>query len=522
MDTNMVCLGTLALTGLVVAGAVSARAGFAVWLALEQTRLTLAGQRLSVEEQRLSLDRARLQLTQEVHADPNGVFPLLWDGARVLDPNRGVVFTITEGAQVLTPGLVQPEQLARILRAGGGWPGGKAAQDLIDRPQVTTVWPAQVDLAGLLQGPPSVRSLVLGVAVNHAAPPQGTTCGKCGHGPEPASPGVSVVRADMEDLVHIAVGGSSGWGKSMFLCVLAYQLALSTEPVDLALVDLEGVTFAPFSRSDRLLWPVADDEGQALAVFQGLTGEMERRKGLFATCGTPGVDKLSLYNTIAAEPLPPVVCLIDEATALLEDKAVESALRTLVLRARKYGLWVVIGGQNWRATSIDAGIRDMLSTRVQFKAKSASQSHVLLDASGAEDITEKGRALAWLPGRDLLELQAPYIDRRAILAAVTGAGPRAAAPTPTGAEGYPQDTACSPAQPGDGQAARILELAAQGASIRAIGKDVFGYVGGHAYDTVKAVLEQAGITYRDTLDGPAEAVPGDRGVIIPLRQRQSS
>jgi hypothetical protein len=58
------------------------------------------------------------------------------------------------------------------------------------------------------------------------------------------------------------------------------------------------------------------------------------------------------------------------------------------------------------------------------------------------------------------------------------------------------------------QAQRIRALHAQGASIRTICKDVFGYAGGRAYDVVKAVLA-SGITITDhDADGPA-AIIGD-------------
>lgn len=319
--------------------------------------------------------------------------------------------------------------------------------------------PTNVPLNSLLgSGPPSARSLALGVTMHQDGRAE-------------------IVRADMAQLVHVAVGGSSGWGKSVFLRSMAYQLARSQEPVDLALVDLEGVTFAPFANCERLLYPVADTERAALAIFQALTAEMDRRKALYSQC--PGADSLITYNMQAGKALPPIVCLVDEATALLQDGSVESAIRTLVLRARKYGLWCVLGGQSWKASVLDTTIRDQLATRVQFKAMSASQSRVLLERSGAEAIDTPGRALAILPGRDLFEMQAPYISHHAIASAITGDGPRHQLPEPSGrgAVSAPDRTA------------RIKELIGQGLSKRQIALEVFGYVGGAAYQAVSDVME---------------------------------
>jgi hypothetical protein len=321
--------------------------------------------------------------------------------------------------------------------------------------QASPVWPSRVPLSGILDGPPSVRNLALGVTVREDGRSE-------------------IVKADMGQLVHVAVGGSSGWGKSVFLRALAFQLAQSVEPVDIALVDLEGATFAPFAECSRLLYPVADTEREALAIFQALMGEMDRRKALYSEY--PGVDSLATYNARASEPLAPVVALVDEATALVTDKPVENAIRTLVLRARKYGLWCVLGGQDWKASSLDTAIRNQLASRVQFRAMSASQSRVLLQRNGAERLDVPGRALAILPGRDIIELQAPVIGYRDIITATRNGGPRRE--MPEAGETSEND-----------QAARIRELAAGGLSKRQIALEVFGYAGGAAYTAVSEALQ---------------------------------
>lgn len=426
--------------------------------------IDLERQRLERARQRLEIDRERLKVIEKLYPDQAGVFPLLWDGQRALDPNRGVVFSIGGGVEVVTPALAVPEQKARLLRAAGGWPavaGGGAA--MLAGPETPVNWPSRVPLRGLLEsGAPSFRSLALGVAMG--------------------SDGPEVIRGDMAQMVHMAVGGSSGWGKSVFLRALAYQLAKSDEPVDLALVDLEGATFAPFAGCDRLLWPIADDERAALATFGELTAELDRRKTLFAEY--PGVDSLAMYNE-QAEPIAPIICLVDEATALLTHGGIEGALRTLALRARKYGLWLVLGGQDWKATSLDTAIRNQLSTRIQFKALSASQSRVLLQRSGAEDLDAKGRALAWLPGRDLVEMQSPWISHQDIIAAMTGNGPRHAMPEPVTVDGEVNETE---------RDELIRRLAAEGLSQNRIQMETFGYTGGKAYSEVKRVLNSNGGT----------------------------
>jgi hypothetical protein len=401
----------------------------------------------------LDRDQLRIHLTKTIYPDQWGSYPLLWDGQQCLDPGRGLLFNFAGGLQAASPEVARPEQLARILKAAGGWPTGAAAENLLPGPADVN-WPSRVPLAGLLDGPPSFRDLALGVTIKDDGQPE-------------------IVRADMGKLVHIAVGGSSGWGKSVFLRSLAYQLAKSSDPVDLVLIDLEAATFAPFQTCNRLLWPVADTEGDALAIFQELTGEMDRRRELFSFY--PGTDSLGAYNAQAGEPLTPLVALVDEATALLGDKAVEGALRTLALRARKYGLWLVLGGQDWKASSLDTAIRNQLSSRIQFKAMSASQSRVLLQQGGAEDLDALGRALAILPGRAMFVMQAPFISSDRIMEDLGDGGPRG--PMPEGGAGD------------DDLKRRVKALHAEGLGLGAIAEEVYGYRNAKKTAEIKDILD---------------------------------
>jgi len=332
---------------------------------------------------------------------------------------------------------------------------GNAEQlaELVPQEQVSLL-PEFVDSA-VMDAAPSYRRLVLGRTEHET------------------------VTADMASLVHVAVGGSSGWGKSIFLRWLVYQLVKSTDPVDLVLIDLEGATLAPFESCKRVLYPVADTEQDAVAVMTELTGELDKRKELYSAY--PGVDSLYSYNEEAEEPIRPIVAVIDEATALLENKGVESHLRTLALRARKYGLWLVLAGQDWKANTLDTAIRNQLGARIQFKAMSKSQSRVLLNQPGAEELDVKGRAMAVLPGRMPFTFQAPMIKQSEIRNLRDG-GPLYDMPI-TEAEAVELSE--------QEKVERVLELHGRGLSNRQIELAVFDYAGGRATERVRQIIESA-------------------------------
>lgn len=204
----------------------------------------------------------------------------------------------------------------------------------------------------------------------------------------------------------------------------------------------------------------------------------------------PGVDSLNAYNARAGdEQLAPVVVLVDEATALLADRSVHNRTKELVLRARKYGIWFVLGGQDWKASSMDTALRNMLATRVHFHAASGSQSRVLLGDGAAVALTVAGRAIAQLPGRPQMEIQAPLVTTAEITAALRGQ------------EGPTGDLSEEEEVESDPETERILELHQQGWTNRAIERAVFGKTGGVYYERVRRVLESATATTADSSNG---------------------
>jgi len=446
----------------------------------------------------------------EIRPGPDGQFPLIRlrvaGGWIIHDPNRQITGTTIYASldragqiaviPVIPPGAERAQgratMMAQLLQIASAihrhppilaQPGGGGAAPISLAPaeepeSPPPPWPSRVPLLGLLEGRPSLSRLILGISIRE----------------EDGSP--EIIRGDMQRLVHVAVGGSSGWGKSAFLRALGYQLILAEEQPDLLLIDLEGATLAPFSQSDRLLYPMAESEEEALALLQELNEELDRRREAFAS--HPGTDSLAAYNARARaeQRLRPIIALVDEGTALLGNREIERAMRRVALRGRKYGLWMVLAGQDWRARSLDPAIRNQLATRVQFKALSASQSQVLLGQSGAERLEDvPGRALAAIPGRGLIKIQAPWISLEQIQAALAGqGGPRNASPRREGRAAA------------DGEiVARIREMRATGMSMRQIELALFGYAGGRAHDIVRGALQEGATTTTNPSRSPTRA-----------------
>lgn len=320
--------------------------------------------------------------------------------------------------------------------------------------------PALVDFRDVFKGQASINSLVLGLTNDDG-----------GH--------VLPVQESLSNLVHVAIAGSSGTGKSHFLQCLAYQLATSRERVGMVLCDAEEVTLLPFAESDRLLYPLVSSPEKIAWVLQQVSEvELNRRRDLFTQY--KGVSSLAQYNARSAQHLDPIAVLIDEATALAEDASVALALQTLALRGRKYGLFVVAAAQDWKHSTFDTKTSNQFSSRFQFGARNKTQARILLGETGAEEFREPGRCMAQLKGRPTLTIQAPRMDEQWIISNL-----------PTGKPAQVIDLEPLPMLPQeDDTIQRVLELKENGLSDTAIARQVFKYGNSHYIEKVREILQQ--------------------------------
>lgn len=169
--------------------------------------------------------------------------------------------------------------------------------------------------------------------------------------------------------------------------------------------------------------------------------------------------------------------VIDEGTNLLNQPGIGEPLRRAVQTARQYGIYVVLAGQSANARVIQTQTRDQFSTRLCFRT-SPTSSRVVVDDIGGSNLHIKGRALVQMTGRDLVEVQAPWVSRDDFERAMQGRGPAETIPE------HGSDTA----------ALRVIELHRAGQSRRAIERAVFGYEGGAAHRQVAEILAGATAT----------------------------
>jgi DNA segregation ATPase FtsK/SpoIIIE-like protein len=256
-----------------------------------------------------------------------------------------------------------------------------------------------------------------------------------------------------------------------------------------AVIDLKR-ELAHFSRSERLLWPVATSASDGAVIFHELVRELHKRLELFESVG--GCRGLADYNSRrnGNPALSPICLLADESTLLLKngDKQLVGGIQELALSGRSAGLLMILSGQNWKVGNTGGSeVRDQLSTRIQFKAMSKTQSRLLIESPDAEGLNDLGRAIAVIPGRERLQLQSPLVSRDAIERALSGQrGARQAMPV---VDVEPEQTSIA-----DQERERILELGRRGESVTAIMMDVWGSKNGRRARQVRDILDSDGVT----------------------------
>lgn len=267
----------------------------------------------------------------------------------------------------------------------------QSKQDALPQPNKAEP-PNHVELSDVLSAQSSVRKLVIG------------------------STAEGVLKCDILQLFHILIAGTSRWGKSIFLQSLLYQALTAKEDMRLYLIDPAENTFPPFGI------PFSSTKQQIEETLSDVWQETQSRKDKFASLGRSTPRTLEQYNTITGEALPHILVLIDEATGLLDKKSQyysekgNSLLGNVAQFAAKYGIYLVLSGQDMKHDVLPTSQRNQYQTRIQFKAMDHNQARVLIPDSTANQFQYRGRCdVAINDIGETIQVQTPYVPDQMIL-----------------------------------------------------------------------------------------------------------
>lgn len=218
--------------------------------------------------------------------------------------------------------------------------------------------------------------------------------------------------ADLDDLPHLLIAGSTGSGKSVCVNSLIMSLLFRTTPeeVRMILVDPKRVELTGYNGLPHLLLPVVTETEKAPAALSYLISEMDRRYKVLQQFSVRDVESYNqklIDNPPAPgpngeappRPYPYIVTIVDELADLMttQRKEVETSIQRLAQLARAVGIHLVLATQRPSVDVITGVIKANFPSRVSFAVTSGTDSRTVLDEVGAETLLGKGDLLYMNP-----------------------------------------------------------------------------------------------------------------------------
>lgn len=247
----------------------------------------------------------------------------------------------------------------------------------------------------------------------------------------------SPVVTDLAKMPHLLVAGATGSGKSVAVNTMITSLLYKNSPDDvrLIMVDPKMLEFSIYADIPHLLLPVVTDPKQATVALNWTVQEMEKRYQKLADLNVRnikgynkkvaklteqaqedsenGLDDSKAMRSLGlnaqGEPehthIPYIVVIIDEFADLMmtASKDVETAVARLAQKARAAGIHLILATQRPSTDVITGLIKANFPTRIALRVTSKTDSRVILDSNGAENLLGNGDMLFVPPGTSYVQ-----------------------------------------------------------------------------------------------------------------------
>lgn len=197
---------------------------------------------------------------------------------------------------------------------------------------------------------------------------------------------------------HLLIAGATGSGKSVALETILAGLCERYPPtlLRLRLVDPKETELLEFEGSEHLDGSIGSDADDAEVLLEDAVNEMQSRYKAFRA---KRVKSLPEFNRMVGpgERKPWLVLVLDEYADLTSDpddrKRIEPQIKRLSQKARAAGIHLIVATQRPSAEILSTTVRGNLPAQLALRVKSAIDSRIIIDESGAEALAGRGDAL---------------------------------------------------------------------------------------------------------------------------------
>lgn len=231
---------------------------------------------------------------------------------------------------------------------------------------------------------------------------------------------------DLSRMPHLLIGGATSMGKSVLVNSILTGLLCRFSPDELKLIiiDPKLVEFKAFEDIPHLMLAIVNDPSDASQALKWAVGETRRRYSLLQRFGAKNIDSFNAkVETITEkdlkegeekpEKLRYIVIIIDELAELMmtSKRDVEQSIVRLSQLARAAGIHLVMATQRPSAEIVTGLIKSNCPARVALRVASATDSRIVLDCTGAEQLLGKGDMFFTNAGpMGLRRMQGPYLS----------------------------------------------------------------------------------------------------------------